>query len=422
MRINKLNIALLLGVVVIVGIMILQFFLLRQAVQYEEKKFAQKVHVALLEVSQKLNTDAKTALSQTNPINRVKSDLYVVIVNSKFEIKSLDYYLKNELEKFDLLTDFEYAMYDCTKENMKYGAYISATNKINTKRTLFRRAQNSSAYYFSIYFPQMNKYIYKELRIWIIFSFVMFIVLLLYGYSAFTILQQKKYSELQKDFINNMTHEFKTPISSILIASNFLAKQTDVLANEKLKKYAEIIVQQTGKLNMHVEKILHLAKTDNKSLTLQKTTIDVVNIVNNVVENLQLKNPDVKININVPKQCIVVADEFHFYNLLYNLLDNAVKYAIVNLHININITQVNKNILLTIADNGIGIPAKHLSNVFEKFYRVPNIKSNEVNGFGLGLFYVNRICKEHKWAITLNSVESQGTTIIITIPAHEQKV
>ncbi|MCY7293053.1 MAG: hypothetical protein LH615_12810 [Ferruginibacter sp.] len=192
MRINKLNIALLLGVVVIVGIMILQFFLLRQAVQYEEKKFAQKVHVALMEVSEKLNIDGKTAIAQTNPIDKIKNDLYLVIVNSKFEIKSLDYYLKNELEKFDLITDFEYAMYDCIKDNMKYGSYISVTNKLHNKPTVFLPTPNSSAYYFSVYFPQMNKYIYKELRIWIIFSFVMFIVLLLYGYSAFTILQQKK--------------------------------------------------------------------------------------------------------------------------------------------------------------------------------------------------------------------------------------
>jgi two-component system, OmpR family, phosphate regulon sensor histidine kinase PhoR len=422
MRINKLNIALLLGVVVIVGIMILQFFLLRQAVQYEEKKFAQKVHVALLEVSQKLNVDGKTALSQTNPINKVKSDLYTVIVNSKFEINSLDYYLKNELEKFDLITDFEYAMYDCTKEKMKYGSYVSVTNKISKSKTDFLPVQNNSAYYFSVYFPQMNKYIYKELRIWIIFSFVMFIVLLLYGYSAFTILQQKKYSELQKDFINNMTHEFKTPISSILIASNFLVKQTSITADEKLKKYTEVIVQQTGKLNMHVEKILHLAKTDNKSLALQKTNIDIVNAINIVVENLQLKNPDVKIVINAPQNCFVIADGFHFSNLVYNLLDNAVKYATINLHIIITVTQINKNILLSIVDKGIGIPAKHLSNVFEKFYRVPNIKSNEVNGFGLGLFYVNRICREHKWVLTLNSTENKGTTVNITIPAYEQKV
>ncbi len=422
MRINKLNIALLLGVIVIVGIMILQFFLLRQAVQYEEKKFAQKVHVALMEVSEKLNIDGKTALGQTNPIDKVKNDFYVVIVNSKFEAKSLDYYLKNELEKFDLLTDFEYAMYNCIKEQMKYGSYVSFANNVNKKKTAFVPVQNGSAYYFSVYFPQMNKYIYKELRIWIIFSFVMFIVLLLYGYSAFTILQQKKYSELQKDFINNMTHEFKTPISSILIASNFLAKQNSITADEKLKKYTDIVVQQTGKLNMHVEKILHLAKTDNKSLALQKTRIDIVQVIYIVVENLKLKNPDVSIVMNAPQSCIVLADEFHFSNLVYNLLDNAVKYATTDLKININISQANKNILMRIADNGIGIPSKYLTNVFEKFYRVPNIKSNEVNGFGLGLFYVNRICREHKWTLSLSSTENKGTTINITIPAHEQKV
>jgi len=416
MRINKLNIALLLGVVVIVGIMVLQFFLLRQAVQYEEKKFAQKVHVALMEVSEKLNIDGKTATAQTNPVDKIKNDLYVVIVSSKFEIKSLDYYLKNEFEKFDLITDFEYAMYDCINENMKYGSYISVANKIPIKPTVFSPTLNSSAYYFSVYFPQMNKYIYKELRIWIIFSLVMFIVLLLYGYSAFTILQQKKYSELQKDFINNMTHEFKTPISSILIASNFLAKQTNIVEDEKLKKYTDIIVKQTGKLNMHVEKILHLAKTDNKSLALQKTNIDIVHVINIAVENLQLKNPDVRIIMNAPQTCFAMADEFHFSNLVYNLLDNAVKYATTNLEININITQVNKNILLTISDNGIGIPSKYLSNVFEKFYRIPNIKSNEVNGFGLGLFYVNRICREHKWIINLSSIENKGTSINITIP------
>ncbi|MCY7293052.1 MAG: HAMP domain-containing histidine kinase [Ferruginibacter sp.] len=242
------------------------------------------------------------------------------------------------------------------------------------------------------------------------------VILLLPFYS------KKKYSELQKDFINNMTHEFKTPISSILIASNFLAKQNSIVEDEKLKKYTNIIVKQTGKLNMHVEKILHLAKTDNKSLALQKSNIDIVHAINIVVENLQLKNPDVKIVMNAPQTFFAMADEFHFSNLVYNLLDNAVKYATANLQININITQVNKNILLTIADNGIGIPTKHLTNVFEKFYRIPNIKSSEVNGFGLGLFYVNRICREHKWILNLSSIENKGTTINITIPAHEQKV
>jgi two-component system, OmpR family, phosphate regulon sensor histidine kinase PhoR len=418
MRINKLNIALLLGFVVIVGIMVLQFFLLRQAVQYEEKKFAQKVHVAFLEVASKLNVEGKTALSQTNPIEKVSKDYYIVNVNSKFEKASLDYYLKNEFEKFDIETDFEYGFYDCTKECMTYGDYISIANKKNAKHIYFKLAKNNMAYYFVVYFPQLNKYIYKQLNIWIIFSLVMLVVLVLYGYSAFTILQQKKYSELQKDFINNMTHEFKTPISSILIASNFLDKQEPILQDEKLKKYTELITQQAFKLNGHVEKILHLAKSDNKPLLLQKTRINISAAIQSVVENILLKYPDAKINVDATEEYIIEADEFHFSNLVYNLLDNAVKYATKTPEILICFKKVNKNMQLTFTDNGMGIPAKDLQNVLEKFYRVQHTKSNEVNGFGLGLFYVNRICKEHKWTLSLKSIEQKGTEVNILIPTH----
>jgi two-component system, OmpR family, phosphate regulon sensor histidine kinase PhoR len=418
MRINKLNIALLLGFVVIVGIMILQFFLLRQAVQYEEKKFAQKVHVAFLEVASKLNVEGKTALPQTNPIEKVSKDYYIVNVNSKFEEASLDYYLKNEFEKFDIETDFEYGFYDCTKECMTYGDYISIANKKAQKHIDFKLAKNNMAYYFVVHFPQLNKYIYKQLNIWIIFSLVMLVVLVLYGYSAFTILQQKKYSELQKDFINNMTHEFKTPISSILIASNFLDKQDAVLQDEKLKKYTELITQQAFKLNGHVEKILHLAKSDSKPLVLQKASINMVAVIQAVVENILLKYPTAKINIQAAKEYFIEADEFHFSNLVYNLLDNAVKYAIQQPEILITIKTINKNIQLIFKDNGMGIPAKDLHNVLEKFYRVQHAKSNEVNGFGLGLFYVNRICKEHKWILSLKSIEHKGTEVNILIPTH----
>jgi two-component system, OmpR family, phosphate regulon sensor histidine kinase PhoR len=422
MRINKLNIALLLGFVVIVGIVVLQFFLLRQAVQYEEKKFAQKVHVAFLEVASKLNVEGKTALPQTNPIEKVSKDYYIVNVNSKFEPASLNYYLKNEFEKFDIETDFEYGFYDCTKECMKYGDYISIANKTNAKHINFALAKNNMAYYFVVHFPQLNKYIYKQLNIWIIFSLVMLVVLVLYGYSAFTILQQKKYSELQKDFINNMTHEFKTPISSILIASNFLDKQEPILQDEKLKKYTELITQQAFKLNGHVEKILHLAKSDSKPLVLQKTMINLSQAIQSVVENILLKYPNAKITVDATEEYAIEADEFHFSNLVYNLLDNAVKYAIKESEILIRLKSVHKNIHLSFIDNGMGIPAKDLQNVLEKFYRVQHAKSNEVNGFGLGLFYVNRICKEHKWILSLKSIVDKGTEVTILIPTHGKEI
>lgn len=422
MRINKLNIALLLGLLVISGILALQFFLLRQAVQYEEKKFDQKAHVALQEVVSKLNGENKATPGQSDAVEKIKDDYYVVNVNSKFESASLDFYLKNEFDKFDLVTDFEYGIYDCHKETMQYGKYFSLSGDTNPKRMNFAPTINYGPYYFSLHFPQKSKYIYRSLQVWIIFSFVMLIVLVLYGYSAYTILQQKRYSNLQKEFINNMTHEFKTPISSILISSNFLVKQEPIMQDEKLKKYTELIIQQTSKLNNHVEKILNLARTENNSLRMQETAVDVVAVINNAAESIRLKHPEIHLRVDAPESCIIRADEFHLSNLVYNLLDNAVKYSADVPDLTVIVQQKDKQVLLSFADKGIGIPQKEIQKVFDKFYRIPGRRSNDVAGFGLGLFYVSRICGEHKWQINLKSKESIGTEVLITIPAYDKKV
>ncbi len=422
MRLNKLNIALLLGLLVISGILALQFFLLRQAVQYEEKKFDQKAHVALQEVVSKLNGENKATPGQADAVEKIRDDYYVVNVNSKFEPASLDFYLKNEFDKFDLLTDFEYGIYDCHKETMQYGKYFSLSGNANPKKISFTPTAKYGPYYFSLHFPQKSKYIYRSLQVWIIFSFVMLIVLLLYGYSAYTILQQKRYSNLQKEFINNMTHEFKTPISSILISSNFLAKQQPVLQDEKLKKYTELIIQQTTKLNSHVEKILNLASTENNSLRMQEAMVDVVAVMHSVIDSIRLKYPDIHLRLDAPDVCMIRADEFHLSNLIYNLLDNSIKYSAEMPDLSILIKRNDKHVLLSFTDKGIGIPAKELQKVFDKFYRIPGRRSNDVAGFGLGLFYVNRICEEHKWTLSLKSKENIGTEVLITIPANDKKV
>ena len=421
MRINKINIALLLGLIVIIGIIVLQFFMLRQAVQYEEKKFAQKAHAALLETVERLNGENKVSLPQADPVEKIKDDYYIAGVNSKFETASLDFYLKNDFDKFDLPTDFEYAIYDCHAEKMIYGSYVSISPGASLKKMSFIPTVNKGPYYFAVHFPQKSQYIYKSLKTWIIFSFVMFIVLILYGYSAFTILQQKKYSALQKEFINNMTHEFKTPISSLLIASGYMAKQEAILQDEKLKKYTGLISEQAAKLNNHVEKILNLAKSENDSLSMHKSRIDLVQTVHTVIENIRLKYPVIHINLTTPDECFIKADGFHLTNMIYNLLDNSIKYSAGEPEIDIIIRPHQNHILFSITDKGIGIPPKELGKVFDKFYRITGHNSPAA-GFGLGLFYVNRICKEHKWALSLKSKEHTGTEVSILIPAHEKKI
>ena len=415
-RINKLNIALLLGFIVIIGIIVLQFFLLREAVQYEEKKFSQKAHAVLLETVSKLNGENKVTLPQGDPVEKIKSDYYIASVNSRFEPASLDFYLKNNLDKFDLVTDFEYAIYDCHAEKMIYGNYISFHGKKPATPYSFSPIPLKGPYYFSIRFPDKSAYIYKSLKTWIIFAFVMLVVIALYGYSAFTILQQKKYSALQKDFINNMTHEFKTPISSVLIASRFLSSQPAVSQDEKLNKYSALITEQATKLNNHVEKILSLAKTENDSLRMQLAETDLMQLIHSATEHIRMKNPAANIIESGPDTCMIHADAFHLTNVVYNLLDNAVKYSADEPQINISVRPQANNIILSVADKGIGIAEKEQAKIFDKFYRIPGRSGSTAAGFGLGLFYVNRICKAHKWPLTLKSKEQSGTEVTITIP------
>jgi two-component system phosphate regulon sensor histidine kinase PhoR len=244
------------------------------------------------------------------------------------------------------------------------------------------------------------------MRFWFILSIALILILLIYVYSIFTLLQQKKYSELQRDFINNMTHEFKTPLSSILIASKYLIEQNPIKEDKKLYTYTDIIINQSNKLNNHIEKILNISKADYTPLELKKETVLIVPIIEETIENIQMKYPGAKIEIEtLSNDYQIETDVFHFNNLVYNLLDNAVKYC--------NENQVLK---LAFIDNGIGISPKNIPFIFDKFYRAPNEKSNEVNGFGLGLYYVKEICNLQNWKIKAENNLEKGITIILSIP------
>jgi len=417
MRVNKLNVIMLLGLIAIAGILIIELYLLKQSVEQEKNKFDQKARVALLEVAKRLYQDNKLELPDLNPVKEVSEDYYIVNVNKEFSANVLEFYLKSELARFDLITDFEYAIYNCETDGMVYGNYVSFNNtgKATNLKT-FPKLTNL-VYYFAIRFPKKNNAIYSSLWLWIVFSVIMFFVLVIYSYSAFKLLQQKKYSELQRDFINNMTHEFKTPLSSILLSSNFMANQPVISSDEKLKKYTGIIIDQAAKLNSHVEKVLDLAKAENTSFKITREPVNIVAVINDVIENIRLRNQEAIIEFSSTSSSKKVnADAFHFANLIYNLLDNSIKYSQGVPHINIDVSEDRENIILSVNDEGIGISRKNLENIFDKFYRIPGHKINEVAGFGLGLFYVKKICDAHKWKIAAESELNKGTTITILMP------
>lgn len=417
---KKINFIIILGLIAIVGILVAQLVWTKQAFNLEEKKFSQKVHVALLEVVKKLYESTNNDLPSENPVEKISNDYYYVNIANDFDPIILEHYLKSEFKKAGISTDFEYAMYNCQSDVMVYGNYISLSDDSKSKPTFNFPKNKNLVYYFAIRFPNETGYLFSSLRFWFILSIALIIILLVYVYSIFTIIQQKKYSELQRDFINNMTHEFKTPLSSILIASNYLLKQEKIHEDEKLGKYTKIIIDQSNKLNLHIEKILNIAKHDNSPQELNKAELSIIPIINSVIENIQLKYENTNIFIESQlNEYTILTDEFHFINLVYNLLDNSIKYCDEKPTITIKLLQEKGFKKIEFSDNGIGISIKELSLIFDKFYRSPNSKDSQVNGLGLGLYYIKKIVDLHKWKIQATNNHTKGMTFTILIPHHD---
>ncbi|WFB66608.1 HAMP domain-containing sensor histidine kinase [Chryseobacterium sp. WX] len=414
MKIKRLNIIITLGFIAIIGILIAQLMWTRQAYNLEDKKFDQKVNIALMEVAEKLS-GGKTSYTE-NPVQNIANDYYVVNINNEFHPVVLEYYLKTEFTRFQINTDYVYALYNCHSDKMIYGKYMTSHQESPGSKVINFPKHKNLIYYFSIRFPDKTTYLISSLRFWYLLTFALIIILLVYVYSIYTIIQQKKFSELQRDFINNMTHEFKTPLSSILLASEALNKQELVQDNSKLQTYTSIIINQSHKLNSHIEKILNIAKNDAAGLSLKPQKILLQPFIQEIADNIQHKNKDLSIEIDIENSTSVMADEFHFTNIIYNLLDNSIKYCEIKPVIKISAHKDSKGLYLKFKDNGMGIPAKNIPHIFEKFYRVHTKRSEEVNGFGLGLFYVKKVVQQHHWKISVENNEDKGITTTLFFP------
>ncbi|WP_223558287.1 sensor histidine kinase [Chryseobacterium lathyri] len=420
MEIKKLNIIITLGFFAIIGIMTAQLLWTRQAYNLEDKKFNQKVNIALLEVVEKLS-GGKTSFTE-NPVQNISNDYYVVNINNEFHPAVLEHYLRTEFTRFQINTDYVYALYNCHSDKMIYGKYMSKNQEAPSDKVINFPKHKNLIYYFSIRFPDKTTYLISSLRFWYLLTLALFIILLVYVYSIYTIIQQKKFSELQRDFINNMTHEFKTPLSSILLASEALNKHNIIQENPKLEAYTSIIINQSYKLNNHIEKILNIAKNDASGLSLKPQKIVLLPFIREIADTLQQKNENLTLHIEIEDNPSIIADEFHFTNIIYNILDNSVKYCDTKPDITISSNKDSKGLYLKFKDNGMGIPAKNIPHIFDKFYRVSTKKSDEVNGFGLGLFYVKKIVQQHQWKISVENNPDKGITVTLFFPFNFNNV
>jgi len=422
MKYRHIRYVVLLGAIAIIGIIGIQLYFMKKEWSNKEKQFAQTVTISLRNVAAKIYEFNQTMPSTPNPVRQLSSNYFVVDVNSEIDANILEHYLKLEFEKYNILTDFEYSIYNCETDVMEYGNYLFHNGVVKEDALTVNLPKYSGYnYYFGVNFPLLNNTIAGDMTIWFFFAGILVVSVIFFAYAIFVILNQKKLSELQRDFINNMTHEFKTPIASINIAADVISNPESVKEPNRILTYGAVIKQEVNRLNDQVDKVLQIARIEKSGIHLRMEIIDLHEIIKVVVENCLANHRDkVMISVDLAAEAIIVAaDRNHLTNILYNLLDNAVKYTGDSPEIRIQTIRKLKKVFLTISDNGPGIPKAMQKRVFQKFYRIPTANVHDVKGFGLGLFYVKSICDAHRWKISLDPSKATGSAFVIELAAKQ---
>lgn len=336
----------------------------------------------------------------------------------------IDSLISKALKKKEIATSFEFGIYSPATNSMilqKTGRY---PEKLLNESFVFDLTPLGSLFAYPnkllIYFPNEKKFIVSQLWQLLAVSVLLFLVIILsFSFSIYTIFRQKRLSIMKNDFINNMTHEFKTPISTIALACEAL-KDKDIQKTESLyDNYVGVINEENGRLGLMAEQILQTAIIDKGQLKLNISEINMNDIITIAVSSKQMgaENKGGKIEAELKAlHSTVMGDNIHLTNIVINLIDNAIKYCIVEPKIVVNTNNSGNMLLIRVKDNGIGISKANRKKIFEKLYRVPTGNIHNFKGFGLGLSYVKAIVDQHDGTISVDSEQGKGSTFTIKLP------
>ncbi len=418
---KKKNIPLLGGIAFIgalAGLLVTQYFWITNAFTLSEEQFDHRVTLALNEITTELNQDIDKYHGCTN-VTCPKYDQAHTCVADVVKTDNLKKMIANHIANYDLDT-----LYLFTLTKAKDTTVLFSKGTISKELCLKPHKAcldwKPETYYIRLYFPEKQKFILAKLSWWIGLSVVFTIALAaIFLYIAFKTLRQKKLSEVKDDFINNITHEFKTPISTIEVASSFLTKIDQHTALDKIRTYAGIIHEENSRLKNQTNYILKIAQMERRCVDFNIKPFDLNSLIYKSVKEFVMfdrgKHIDIKLCL-APEIKEVEGDEFHLKNAISNLLDNAAKYSSEEVVIKISTQITNGKVLMAVEDNGNGISKEHQKHIFEKFYRCNTGNLHNTKGFGLGLFYVQKVVEHHHGTIQLYSQVGKGTTFSIQLP------
>jgi len=343
-------------------------------------------------------------------------------LSERINFKLLDQDLRSEMMNNGINIPYHFTVSTRDgREIYRCPDYEPAGEEYTYSQLLFRNDPQSKMGIIKVHFPEMSSYIFSSVKFLIPSLFFSLVLLVTFIFTIFAVFRQKRYSEMRNDFINNMTHELKTPISSISLASQMLNDESVTKSPTMMKHLGGVIQDETKRLRFLVEKVLQMSMFDNKKTTFKKKELDLNDIVTDAAKsfNLRVEHTGGKIEVDLEAvDSTVYVDEVHFTNMVFNLMDNAVKYRNPEGPLNINVKTWNENdkLFFSIEDNGIGIKKENLKKIFEKFYRVHTGNVHDVKGFGLGLAYVKRVIDMHQGQIKVESTYGKGTKFTIQLP------
>ena len=343
-------------------------------------------------------------------------------LQDRIDYKNLDQYIKSGLVDNGINLNYHFRVVDGNGvETYRCSDYTTQGNGSTYSQPLFLNDPPARMSMLQVHFPGKSNYIFDSVSFMIPSIIFTIVLLVTFIFTIYIVFRQKKLTEMKNDFINNMTHEFKTPISTISLAAQMLNDPSVSKSPTMFQHISGIINDETKRLRFQVEKVLQMSMFDKQRATLKMKEVDAHELISGVVNTFHLKveknNGTIETDLMADKHMIYV-DEMHITNVIFNLMDNAVKYkrSDVDLHLKVSTWNEQSKLMIAVQDNGIGIKKENLKKIFEKFYRVHTGNLHDVKGFGLGLAYVKKIITDHKGTIKAESELNVGTKFIISLP------
>ena len=394
------------------------------------KHFTEQVQISLRNVLMQISKDHSDESDLYGAVRQVSTNYYIVDINEELHPYYLENLLKREFYAQNVQTDFQYGIYDCFTDSIAYGDLITFTpgesfeskGRTRTGFSLENMHWSRDGHYFTVHFPYVEDDLVKldapEFTYKWYMVFIIALPLVFFGYSVSMILRQKRIAEVKNDFINNMTHELKTPISTIGLSSEMLLRGS-IKDEEGVQRYANIIYKENNRLQNLVERVLNIAKLDKDKIQLTLTEIDMHELLEELQETFQFayENVDAVFMGQLEAQNYMIkGDMIHISNIMNNLFENAIKYSKGAPVVTVRTYNEFNSFCVEITDQGIGMRKEDLPMIFDKFYRVSTGNVHDVKGFGLGLYYVKIVVEAHGGDIEVRSTFGKGTTFLIRLP------